>query len=155
MGLAYPQAIRFMVDALVGGRSPLSLDSAAVVLLILFAVQSTFSMLRAWLFTVSGERIVTDLRGRLFEAILRQEAARLSSYDRAVVLAGLGRQAEAGWALVEARAERTLVAGLFAAEPRLASLQGRGALGALLDEARAPLFPPASSWQGPVAPIHR
>jgi ATP-binding cassette subfamily B protein len=73
MSLAYPQAIRFMVDALVGGESPLSLDSAAVLLVILFAVQSIFSMLRAWLFTVSGERIVTSLRAKLFEAILRQD----------------------------------------------------------------------------------
>jgi ATP-binding cassette subfamily B protein len=73
MALAYPQAIRFMVDALVGGESPLSLDSAAVLLVVLFAVQSTFAMLRAWLFTVSGERIVTDLRAKLFEAILRQD----------------------------------------------------------------------------------
>ncbi|HUP24059.1 MAG TPA: ABC transporter transmembrane domain-containing protein [Thermoanaerobaculia bacterium] len=73
MSLAYPQAIRFMVDALVGGESPLSLDSAAVLLVVLFAVQATFSMLRAWLFTVSGERIVTNLRAKLFEAILRQD----------------------------------------------------------------------------------
>jgi ATP-binding cassette subfamily B protein len=73
MSLAYPQAIRFMVDALVGGESPLSLDSAAVLLVVLFAVQSIFSMLRAWLFTVSGERIVTNLRAKLFEAILRQD----------------------------------------------------------------------------------
>jgi ABC transporter fused permease/ATP-binding protein len=73
MSLAYPQAIRFMVDALVGGESPLSLDSAAVLLVVLFALQSTFSMLRAWLFTVSGERIVTNLRAKLFEAILRQD----------------------------------------------------------------------------------
>jgi ATP-binding cassette subfamily B protein len=73
MGLAYPQAIRFMVDALVGGASPLSLDSAAVLLVVLFAVQSIFAMLRAWLFTVSGERIVTNLRAKLFEAILRQD----------------------------------------------------------------------------------
>ena len=73
MSLAYPQAIRFMVDALVGGQSPLSLDSAAVLLVILFAVQSIFAMLRAWLFTVSGERIVTSLRAKLYEAILRQD----------------------------------------------------------------------------------
>jgi ATP-binding cassette subfamily B protein len=73
MGLAFPQAIRFMVDALAEERAPFSLDNAALLLVGIFAVQSVFAMLRAWLFTVSGERIVTDLRSRLFHAILRQD----------------------------------------------------------------------------------
>ncbi len=73
MALAYPQAVRFMVDTLVGEEAPFSLDTGAVLLVVLFAVQSVFAMLRAWLFTVSGERIVADLRTRLFEAILGQD----------------------------------------------------------------------------------
>ena len=40
---------------------------------LLFVVQSIFSMLRAWLFIAAGERIVADLRIRLFEAIVRQD----------------------------------------------------------------------------------
>ena len=73
VGLAYPQAVRFMVDALVSGTSPISFDTGAVLLVILFAVQAVFAMLRAWLFTVAGERIVADLRTRLFSAILDQD----------------------------------------------------------------------------------
>jgi ATP-binding cassette subfamily B protein len=75
VGLAYPQAVRYMVDALVSGKAPISFDAGAVLLVVLFAVQAVFAMLRAWLFTVSGERIVADLRTRLFSAILDQDVA--------------------------------------------------------------------------------
>ncbi len=44
-----------------------------MLLVVLFAVQAIFAMLRAWLFTVAGERIVADLRTRLFSAILDQD----------------------------------------------------------------------------------
>jgi ATP-binding cassette subfamily B protein len=73
VGLLYPQAVRYMVDALVSGTSPISFDTGALLLLALFAVQAVFAMLRAWLFTVAGERIVADLRTRLFSAILDQD----------------------------------------------------------------------------------
>jgi ATP-binding cassette subfamily B protein len=73
VGLLYPQAVRYMVDALVSGTSPISFDTGAVLLVVLFAVQAVFAMLRAWLFTVAGERIVADLRTRLFSAILDQD----------------------------------------------------------------------------------
>jgi ATP-binding cassette subfamily B protein len=73
VGLLYPQAVRYMVDALVSGTSPIDFDTGAVLLVVLFAVQAIFAMLRAWLFTVAGERIVADLRTRLFSAILDQD----------------------------------------------------------------------------------
>jgi ATP-binding cassette subfamily B protein len=75
VSLLYPQAVRYMVDALVTGTSPISFDAGAVILIVLFAVQATFAMLRAWLFTVAGERIVADLRTRLFSAIVDQDVA--------------------------------------------------------------------------------
>jgi len=71
--LIYPQAIRFMVDALTGGGVPFSLNTAAILLVLLFLLQSVFAMLRAWLFTAAGERIVARLRVHLFEAILGQD----------------------------------------------------------------------------------
>ena len=54
--LIYPQAIRFMVDGLTGEDTPFSLNTGAVVLVVLFLVQSAFTMLRTWLFTASGSR---------------------------------------------------------------------------------------------------
>ncbi len=71
--LVYPQAIRFVVDSLQGGKAPFSLDTGAILLALLFMAQATFAMLRAWLFTAAGERIVAQLRLRLFEAIVRQD----------------------------------------------------------------------------------
>ena len=73
MTLIYPQAIRFMVDSLVGEETPFSLNTAAVVLVVVFAIQAIFMMIRSWFFTAAGERIVADLRTRLFGAILRQD----------------------------------------------------------------------------------
>ena len=73
MALAYPQAVRFMVDTLTGEEAPVSLDTGAILLVILFSIQSVFAMLRSWLFTVSGERIVAQLRTKLFSAILNQD----------------------------------------------------------------------------------
>ena len=71
--LILPQAIRFMVDGLAGGEAPISLNTGAVLLVLLFLVQSVFAMLRAWLFTAAGERIVANLRVGLFEAIVGQD----------------------------------------------------------------------------------
>ncbi len=73
MSLAYPQAIRYMVDSVVSGESPLSLDTTALILVGVFGLQSIFATLRGWLFTAAGERIVATLRSRVFDAILGQE----------------------------------------------------------------------------------
>ncbi|MEE2777137.1 MAG: ABC transporter transmembrane domain-containing protein [Acidobacteriota bacterium] len=73
MGLLYPQAVRLMVDSLLGGTSPISFDRGVLLLVTFFALGAVFGMLRAWLFTVAGERIVADLRTKVFEAILGQD----------------------------------------------------------------------------------
>jgi ABC-type bacteriocin/lantibiotic exporter with double-glycine peptidase domain len=52
---------------------PFALDTGAILLVLLFVVQSIFAMMRTWLFTAAGERIVAQLRARLFEAILSQD----------------------------------------------------------------------------------
>jgi ATP-binding cassette subfamily B protein len=73
LGLAYPQAVRWMIDAITEDASALDFDTAAVVLIVMFAVQAVFTMLRSWLFTLAGERVVARLRGQLYAAILGQE----------------------------------------------------------------------------------
>jgi ATP-binding cassette subfamily B protein len=73
MTLLYPQAVRLMIDSLLGGSSPVSFDNGVLLLATFFAVGAVFGMLRAWLFTVAGERIVADLRTRVFEAILDKD----------------------------------------------------------------------------------
>ena len=71
--LIYPQIIRYMVDGLMKGDAPFSLNTGAMLLVLIFVVQSFFSILRTWLFTAAGESIVAQLRVGLFEAILGQD----------------------------------------------------------------------------------
>jgi ATP-binding cassette subfamily B protein len=75
MSLAYPQALRILVDAVLEQSDPSGLDGAAAVLLVLFFVQAVFTALRAWLFTQAGERIVARLRTQVFSRILQQDIA--------------------------------------------------------------------------------
>ncbi len=75
LSLVYPLAVQYMVDAIGGSTTWISFDSAALLLLTLFLVESVFSMVRAWLFTVAGERVVARLRQSLFSAILHQDIA--------------------------------------------------------------------------------
>jgi ATP-binding cassette subfamily B protein len=75
MSLAYPSAIRDIVDAVAQDGDRAGLDAAVALLVTMFLVQAIFAMLRAWWFTVAGERVVTRLRGALYEAILHQDVA--------------------------------------------------------------------------------
>ncbi|TNE86882.1 MAG: ATP-binding cassette domain-containing protein [Deltaproteobacteria bacterium] len=72
-GLVFPQAVGDMVNTVVDRGGDRSLDQVALFLIVLFAIQAVFSMMRAWLFTVAGERVVARLRTRLFEAIISQD----------------------------------------------------------------------------------
>jgi ATP-binding cassette subfamily B protein len=75
IGLIYPQAARVTIDDVLadGGGTGLDLTTIGIGLLVLFAFQAIFVGLRAYLFNVVGERIVTDLRNELYGAILNQE----------------------------------------------------------------------------------
>ncbi len=75
IGLLYPQAARVTIDDVIsdGGGTGLDLTTIGVGLLVLFAIQAVFVGLRAYLFNVVGDRIVTDLRNRLYGSILDQE----------------------------------------------------------------------------------
>lgn len=75
MMLAFPQVIRWMVDSVVVDGDLSRLNDAAGALVVLFLIQSVFAMVRAWLFTVAGERVVARLRTDLFRAVIGQEIA--------------------------------------------------------------------------------
>ncbi len=73
-GLAYPQAIRVVLDgALAAGVA--SVNRAALAMVAIFAVQSVAVATRYVLFTVAGERIVTRLRADLYTSLVAQEIA--------------------------------------------------------------------------------
>ncbi len=75
MSLAYPQVVRWMVDLVSTAGDTSQLDRAALALVVVFFLQALFSALRAWLFTVAGERVVARLRTDLFDSLIHQEIA--------------------------------------------------------------------------------
>jgi len=75
LSLVFPQAVRWMVDAITGSGAPFDFDTAAIVLVVLFAISAVFGMVRSWLFTVAGERVVARLRTDLYGAIVQQDIA--------------------------------------------------------------------------------
>jgi ABC transporter fused permease/ATP-binding protein len=75
MSLAYPQAIRYLVDAVLERGDLGNLNLAAGVLVVLFFIQAVFSAVRAWLFTQAGEKVVARLREDVFRAILGQDVS--------------------------------------------------------------------------------
>ena len=77
-GLAYPQAIRVLIDAALE-HGAATLDRAALAMVGLFALQSVAVALRYRLFTLAGERIVTRLREQLYRSLVGQE---IGFFDR-------------------------------------------------------------------------
>lgn len=75
LNLAYPQMIRFIVDGVMQGDGRAAVNQFAGWLLVLFAIGALATGVRAYLFTVSGERIVTRLRARLYARLVRREVA--------------------------------------------------------------------------------
>ncbi|MCB9663106.1 MAG: ATP-binding cassette domain-containing protein [Alphaproteobacteria bacterium] len=75
MTLVYPRVIGWLVDLVQAGGDPRRLDQFALVLLAAFAAQAGFAGLRAWWFTLAGERVVARLRKDLYAAVIGQEIA--------------------------------------------------------------------------------
>lgn len=66
LGLAFPQVVRMLIDAAFVERNSQKLNSLAVLLVGVFAVQAGFSFLRTYLLSYTGERIVADVRTELY-----------------------------------------------------------------------------------------
>ena len=78
--LVTPKLIGLLVGRALDGSDGTDLDTLAGLLVVAFLVQSIFGMVRAWLFTLAGERLVARLRGDLYQAIIRQD---VGFFDRA------------------------------------------------------------------------
>ena len=70
--LAYPQVIRVLIDAALAGGAE-TINTAALVMAAIFAVQAVAVAMRYYLFTIAGERIVTRLREDVYRSIIEQE----------------------------------------------------------------------------------
>ncbi len=73
IALLYPQAARLVVDEVFVEGSTWNLSTVGFALLGLFLLQSVFVSVRFYLFTVVGDRVVADLRQRLFRSIVVRE----------------------------------------------------------------------------------
>jgi ABC transporter fused permease/ATP-binding protein len=75
MLLAYPQAVKVIIDEALGSARNSAVDKAALVILAVFMVQALAGAVRYYLFTTAGERIVARLRSDLYKAIIEQDIA--------------------------------------------------------------------------------
>jgi ABC transporter fused permease/ATP-binding protein len=71
--LIAPQGIRILMDAVLQPDGRVVLDRTVLMLAGVFVSGAVFTFLRAYLFTLAGERIVMRLRQRLFANLVRQE----------------------------------------------------------------------------------
>jgi ATP-binding cassette subfamily B protein len=73
--LIFPLLLGTTMDDVLQGGDPAVLDRAAMGLVAIFLVVGVATGLRAWLFTVAGERVVARLRQQLFASLMSQEIA--------------------------------------------------------------------------------
>lgn len=78
LGLAGPYALQFLVDAVFSQNDPALLNRITLILIAIFAAQSVFYFVRSYLLSFIGERVMTDLRIRLFEHL---QSLSLSFYN--------------------------------------------------------------------------
>ncbi len=70
LGLVYPQAARKAVDQALADHSMTQLNRIAAVLILLAFIQGIFIWVRHYLMSWLGERVVADLRVRVFDRLL-------------------------------------------------------------------------------------
>ena len=81
LNLAYPQFIRIIVDAVLAEDGPPGVHHRyTAILIVLFAVGAALTALRAYLFTIAGERVVLRLRCALYDHLLHQETGFFDSH---------------------------------------------------------------------------
>lgn len=71
--LLYPQTIKVIIDQSLANKNRGQLNNAALLALLVFALQSMTSALRYYFFTIAGEKTVMRLRKNLFDKILSQD----------------------------------------------------------------------------------
>jgi ABC transporter fused permease/ATP-binding protein len=76
--LLYPHTIKQIIDEALANKNQAQLNKAALLAVLIFALQSVSSALRYYFFTLAGEKTVLRLRERLFSQILGQN---ITFYD--------------------------------------------------------------------------
>jgi subfamily B ATP-binding cassette protein MsbA len=78
LGLAGPYTLQFLVDAVFQQNDSSLLNKITLILVAIFATQSVFYFIRAYLLAFIGERVMTDLRIALFDHL---QSLSLSFYN--------------------------------------------------------------------------
>jgi ATP-binding cassette subfamily B protein len=77
--LAYPQAVRLMIDGGIQSAQAERINVLALAMLVLLALEATATYFRDYFFKTASERVVARLRRLAFDHLLRQD---ISFYDR-------------------------------------------------------------------------
>ncbi len=93
MLLAYPQAVKVIIDEALGSGRSEAIDRASLIILGVFMVQALAGAVRYYLFTIAGERIVANLRGNVYRSIVEQEIAFFDSRRTGELLSRLSSDA--------------------------------------------------------------
>ncbi len=94
LGLLYPQAARISVDDLFKNADDINPFMIAGVVFGVFLAQAFFTAMRYYLFTIVGDRIVTDLRKQLYESILGKEIGFFDSTKTGELMSRLNSDTE-------------------------------------------------------------
>ena len=70
LALAFPMAVRYLLDAAFVERDRAMLDRIAIALVVIFTVQAVLNYVQAYLLSAVGERSVAGLRNELFARLL-------------------------------------------------------------------------------------
>lgn len=75
VSLAFPQVVRYLLDAAFQDRDAALLDRIAIGLVALFLVQGAMNFIQVYLLTSSGERVIAGLRRDVFAHMVRLSPA--------------------------------------------------------------------------------
>jgi subfamily B ATP-binding cassette protein MsbA len=71
VSLAFPQVVRYLLDAAFEHRNPQLLDRIAIGLVALFLLQGAMNFVQVYLLTSTGERVIATLRQDVFAHLVR------------------------------------------------------------------------------------
>jgi ABC transporter fused permease/ATP-binding protein len=75
LGLVYPKVFGWAIDASITERDLARLDETAILLVVIFALQSVFMFVRHYWMSWLGERVVADLRVEIYRKIVAMPQA--------------------------------------------------------------------------------
>ncbi len=67
LGLAGPYTLQYLIDAVFTQKNAALLNQITIILIVIFALQSVFYFIRSYLLSSIGERVMADLRLKLFD----------------------------------------------------------------------------------------